>query len=510
MTDAARKRLSLSPIREGLVEEGEDRPFELGMLDLTLPCRRFVVEHKVAEVGKVSVTAEFLLRFVRAMGSCTEEVVQTFFGYSRREMAYVLNEVEEAAYVVRLDGRLSLTTMGHGLFRPGTEEPLIYDVERKTLRVGFDLISLAPADRRPLTFFEQRLPELPLRNLEQVSSATSKVPSSFRRFFREFAPRLDPTATARRALYSIDSVSAEERFSSLVRVRLVSSGLKPTHAEIDLSEWRTEYELSDREDVGRAVMEVVEQLGVARRADDPDAYRLLVELAPEYLKEWTRRDGLSVQRYYRHAFTSHGDIRTDRQTTPIVGSLFTAENARRLFEAASYGLRRTRHVAGGLFWAIPQIPLWGSTAILAEVLEQLRERLVRTNEDLMHRGPVDTVALTAGRSERWIQEAFNRDCQAEAAVFPSGFEMLLVPNAFVAATVHAPIGSQSGLPVPLGFVSFDERVVHRAMTLLRTNAGRFRLHDGMVRSLEIPPAANLASAAETPGAGSEGRDVMPG
>ena len=58
MTDVPRKRLSVNLVREGLVEEGEDRPLELSMLDLTLPCRRFVVEHKVAEVGKVSVTAE--------------------------------------------------------------------------------------------------------------------------------------------------------------------------------------------------------------------------------------------------------------------------------------------------------------------------------------------------------------------------------------------------------------------------------------------------------------------
>lgn len=475
MTDTPRSKLSVRPAREGLVEESEDAPLILLTLDLALPCRRFLVEHKVAEAGKVSVTAEFLLRLVRAMGSCTEEAVQAFFGYSRREMAFVLAEVEEAAYVVRSDGRLALTATGHSLFRPGTEEPLIYDVERKTTRAGFDLISLAPAEWRHISYFEQRLPELPLLNQAQVSSATQKVPTAFRRFFREFSPRTDATATARRTLYSIDSVSAEERFSSLVRVRLVSSGLKPTKAEIDLSEWRTEYELSDREEVGRAVMEVVERLDVARREDEADAYRILLELAPEYLKEWTRRDGLSVNRYYRHAFTNRGDIRADRQTTSIVGSLFTLENARRLFEAASYGLRRARRPAESFFWVVPNVPLWGSTSILAEAVETMIDRVTRNNEDLTHRRPVDAVALTTGRPEPWIQEAFTCSRQSEALVFPSGFEMLLVPGAFVAATVHAPIGAQSGLPVPLGLVSFDERVVERAMGLLRHSACRFGL-----------------------------------
>src|SRR3546814_661015 len=91
--------------RDTLVDDSEDGPLILGILDLSLPCRRFVVEHKVAEVGKISVTAEFLLRFVKALGSCSEEDAQTFFGYSRREMAYVLAEVEEADYVDRSEAR---------------------------------------------------------------------------------------------------------------------------------------------------------------------------------------------------------------------------------------------------------------------------------------------------------------------------------------------------------------------------------------------------------------------
>lgn len=500
MTDKPRTKLTIASQREGLVGESEDGPLQLATLDLTLPCRRFVVEHKVADVGKVSVTAEFVLRFVRAMGSCTEESVRSFFGYSQREMAYVLHEVEDADYIHRIEGRITLTPTGLSLFRPGIEEPLIYEVERKTARVGFDLISLAPAEKKFLSYFERDLPELPLADVEQVSSATEKVPSSFRRFFREFAPKIDPTSTARRALYSIDGVAAEERFSTLVRVRLVSSGLKPTLADIDLSDWKSDYELSDREAIARAVAELVERMIVARREDDGEAYQLLVQLAPEYLKEWTRRDGLSVQRFYRHAFTSHGDVRADRPTTPIIGSLFTMENARRLFEVASYGLRKTRHAAAAVYWVVPQVPLWGSTTIMAEAVDQFRERVTRTNEDLAVRQAVETIALTASRPERWIKEAFTREHGSEGRVFPGGFEMLLVPGAFVAATVHAPIGQQSGLSVPLGFTSFDPRVLARAAELLEVNAAAFKLGDTLKRNLvaSAPRSEVLESAEEQP------------
>lgn len=483
MTEKPQNPTAVGSVREGLIDESEDGPLNLATFDLSLPCRRFVVEHKIADVGKVSVTAEFLLRFVRAIGSCSEEAVQAFFGYSRREIAYVLHEVEDANYILRADGRITLTSVGLSLFRPGVEEPLIYEVERKTARIGFDLISLAPAEKKFLSYFERNLPELPLADAVQVSAATERVPSSFRRFFREFSHKIDPTSTVRRTLYSIDHVTADERFSTLVRVRLISTGLKPTIADIDLSEWKSDYDLSDREAVGRAVADMIERLAVSKRPDDIDAYQLLVDLAPEYLKEWTRRDGLNVQRYYRNAFTSHGDVRADRQTVPLVGSLFTMENTRRLFEVANYGLRKTRHAAAAIYWLVPQVPLWGSTCVMAEILEQLGERVTRTNEDLAVRSSVETVALVAGRSERWVRQAFSKEYTGEVKAFPAGLEFLLVPGAFVAVAVHSPIGPQTGPPVPLGFVSFDARVVARAGALLQTRADSFKLEEMLTRNL---------------------------
>lgn len=479
MSKAPRSKLSMRPQRETLVDDDEDGPFVLGILDLSLPCRRFVVEHKVAEVGKISVTAEFLLRFVKALGSCTEEVVQSFFGYSRREMAYVVAEVEEADYVDRADGRLTLTANGLGLFQPGSDDPLIFEVERKTARIGLDLISLAPADTRPPSVFELNLPELPLTDPAQVSSATEKVPTQFRRHFRELAPRMDAVAAARRSLYSIDAVSAEERFTNVVRVKLVSSGMKPMHAEIDLSDWRSDHELADREAVGRSVLQVIERLGRSRREDDVDAYRLLTELAPEYLHEWTRRDGLSIQRYYRHAFTSRGDVRADRQTTPIVGSLFTPDNARRLVEIANNGLRRTQHPSPALFWVVPQAPMWGGTSIMAEAVDQLRDLVSRAGDFRQ----VEATALIAGKPEPWIKHAFTSWRETQSPVFPSGFEMLLAPGGFVAAVVHAPVGAPSGIPVPLGFASFDPKTVERAMALLALQAPRFGLGEALTREL---------------------------
>lgn len=483
MSEAPRRKLTLRP-RGSLIDEADDGPLRLGMHDFTLPCRNFVVEHKVAEVGKVSITAEFLLRLLKAVGRCTEEEAAAFFGYNRPEMSYVLNEVQQADFVVRSEGRLSLTATGHALFRAGQDEPAIYEVERKTARVGFDLISLAPQERASLSLFEIKLPELPIQDPKRVAIATDLVPLSFRRFYGEIAPRTDPTTTVRRSLYSIDGVTAKERYSALVRVHVNSTGMRPTVGEIDLSDWRSEFERADRGAVATSAASMLEKLTISKRSDDPEAYGLLIELAPEYLKEYTRRDGLAVERFYRYAYASHGEVRSDRPTVPLVGSVFTLENARRLFEVVTYALRRKRRPPEAIFWIVPQLPLWGSTTVLPDILDHAVSRIDSVNQDLLAKQSVVTVALTATKPDRWVSTAFKLNYCAERRVFPSGFEMVLAPGIFTAALVHAPVGAQSGLAVPLGIVSFDENVVARATALLERVLMAYRPKDQLIRQLE--------------------------
>src|SRR3546814_14857595 len=91
------------------------------------------------------------------------------------------------------------------------------------------------------------------------------------------------------------------------------------------------------------------------------------------------------------------------------------------------------------------------------------------------------IALTAGKPERLFKRVFIDWKVSQSLVFPGGFEMLLAPCGFVAATVHAPIGAPSGVPVPLGFASFDPRIVDRAMAMLAGQAPRFGLDEALSR-----------------------------
>jgi hypothetical protein len=99
----------------------DDRPFELAVYDVLLPCRQFVVTHKVAELGRVSMTAEFLLRLLRSVDGMDETDFGTFFGFDSLERSYVIREAEESGYVARKNGQLWLTMTGRSLFRDGAD-----------------------------------------------------------------------------------------------------------------------------------------------------------------------------------------------------------------------------------------------------------------------------------------------------------------------------------------------------------------------------------------------------
>jgi hypothetical protein len=267
----------------------------------------------------------------------------------------------------------------------------------------------------------------------------------------------------KRSLYSVDTVTAGERFSSIVRVLAKSKVGRPGFPEPDLSAWRTGYELDDRVAVIERSAACLESLKVFRRLDDGDAYKCLVDVAPEFLDEFLRRGELNVERYFRETVSRAGEIRSDRPTVPVAGSLFTEGNVRRLFEALRYALERRKHRPQASFWLIPQVTGWGATRVLPDVLDQM-DRLIGINAGDEEEFPqTRSTAFLAGRPSRHLSEAFDMVIAGTGFIgVPLAIEMLVVPGLLAAVMVHAPIGAIETVPVPLGILSFDDRVVRRA------------------------------------------------
>jgi hypothetical protein len=284
------------------VPADEDRRVELGEFEALLPCRKYAIDYKIAVLGQVSPTLEFLLRLVKSVPGITDETAAAFFGYSRGEMAYVVEEALGPSYIDSRSGKFWITTAGESLFREGEKEPTIFSVESRGRSFGFDLLSPSPQQPRHLDSVEFSLPELPVPDPVATGQTAARISDRFRHFFLELAERQDREQPHRPDLYSIDRVVPQDRFQSPVRIRAYAQSSKPSIAEIDLSLWRPDHEVVERRETETAAARFIEDMKTsAKSLDAAVAYGKLIDFAPDFLQEYSTRAGLSVNRYWREA-----------------------------------------------------------------------------------------------------------------------------------------------------------------------------------------------------------------
>lgn len=483
------KRPTLRLKREDLVPPEEDRQIEIATYDLLLPCRRYDISYKVAVLGLATPTLEFLLRLVKAIPGVGEQDVLSFFGFSRRELEYVLNEAIVPGYLERNEGRLWLTSAGENLFSHSDDGPVIFSVEGRRGSYGFDLLAMAPERPKFLDKVEMALPDLRLEDHAAAGRASTKIPNSFRRFFRELGERKDREQVKKLDLYSVDDVTPADRFQIPVRIRLLSQASSPGIAEVDFRDWRPDHDLSDRPEIEQAAGRFLEELNMsANSVADGAAYQVLLDLAPEFLKEFTTRAGLSVNRYWREAVSRVGELRSDRKTIPIVGALVNQDNVERLLRLAEYGSRQVDSPPSIVLSVPPVVPYWGATAVLRDTVSVLRRKLVR-DETSMEDSDLKSVCLVAAKPAKYIEQSFDQVGSLSRLGHPPSLEFLVVPNVAACVLVHAPIGCSSGIAAPLGFASFDPEILGRVQDLLLETSVRHldssQLRDDVERALSV-------------------------
>lgn len=454
MTSSPRPKLSLPS-----VTSEPERAVDLDVIDGLLPCRWFRISYKVAEVGRFSLTSEFLLRLLRSVDRLPETEAAAFFGFTSSELAYVVDELVEPGYVEQREGRLSLTEAGRDLFVGDAGEPQLYKVEARNERYAFDLVSLAPAAPARTDAFEQALPELRLPTAEHASAASKAVPGAFRRHFTDLVRRKGATPHSQ-SIYSVDDVTAADRFSAptslVVRARTIQIG----SPEPDLGEQWTGYELDDRREIVEASAKLLGEVRQAPYFAGERAWSALADIAGPFLAEQTRDGRVRPERLYRQVLSRAGELRADRPTVPVLGTLFTDGNRDRLFEALKYALGPDGAPRPSLVhWLVPMRAHWGATRRLPQVLAGLRARL---GDD----GEVSSVAWSTDRAPWHLQRAFDAVIGCRAPEEGLGaFEALLVPGLVTAVSVHAVLGQTDSFPTALGIISFDPDVVRRTQEL---------------------------------------------
>ena len=469
------------------VEEDSELEVPITILDLLLPARRFRVHYKVAEVGQVSLTTEFLLRLVFSVDGISENNVAEFFGFDGDEMAFVLKDPEAKGFVRRERGRLYLTDAGYALFNDDQTRPQIYEVIKNQKVVGFDLISLALCERAGLSSFERALPELGIRNSDYVANTSKYVPERFRHFFGEINSKKSKELKdgVNRSLYSVDDVVSDERFFALVPVVVKANIRRPGEPEANLEGWMSAQDLSNRPEIFHSAAEFLDNLKVPRREEDNNAFDLLLQLAPEYLKEFETRKGFNASKFFKDIGRRAGEVRRDRITIGIVGSLYLPENTKRIISAIGHSNNRIEGEDNSYLWVYPGQNFWGASRALEGLSETLKsEGVVQVNQnELKERDPL---VIGCGKPPRHLKKHFDRIFdRPDNGSIPSSLEIMLIPQRFAAITVNTSVPETRGYPVPLGFISFDPAVVRRVHQYLSENLPKTLSEFGGKRNVDI-------------------------
>lgn len=114
-------------------------------------------------------------------------------------------------------------------------------------------------------------------------------------------------------------------------------------------------------------------------------YQLLTTWAPDFLREFIRRDGLAVERYFHAAAARAGELRSDRPTVPLLGTLFTPANNERLHNAVRYALERSANkpLIAEIQWIVPEVR-WGHTRVLPATLNSIERLLFQCLREILN------------------------------------------------------------------------------------------------------------------------------
>jgi hypothetical protein len=200
----------------------------------------------------------------------------------------------------------------------------------------------------------------------------------------------------------------------------------------------------------------------------------LTDIAEKYLEKFVRKDGFAANRFVEDAIGKAGELRIDRKTVPVVGSLFTKNNNKRLLSALEYGFKgKVDVVATNGLWLYPErySRRWGISRVLPKTIDAIAGEVKRRADSEETGFPM--LSVSGEEPPRHIKEAFDENRLLPLTTkMPLALEMLVVPDLVAAILVHAPLWEGEGIPVPVGIVSFDERIVASAERFLNEKLGK--------------------------------------
>src|SRR3546814_3433490 len=191
--------------------------------------------------------------------------------------------------------------------------------------------------------------------------------------------------------------------------------------------------------------------------------KTLALVGKEALSDFITGGAVRRDAFLREAVKRAGELRSDRPTVPIVGTLFTDANRERLRKALEYARPRVEPPPPPdiIVWQTPALSRWGATRRLPQTLEMIQPLTGDAGKE------PTALALAIDKASWHLVHSFDAVIGSRANDLGlASLEILLVPGHLAAIIIHTAVGQGDSYPVPLGIPRFGPAVVDRARALL--------------------------------------------
>lgn len=465
-----------------------------------LPVETFRVEAYIALDERLPVVTEFVLRLLRICGRASLPAFRDYFGFSDGEALAVIESLSRQGLLDVFDEEIYLSRFALERFEEaGGEYPRFSKVELKKDMVTFDLITFTP--------LRSVGAEIPSDNILKLNASDDALGHSIERARAAYRQRYPEIASMREdfreksfGVYSVEDVESKRRNYIPVPVSFALDQEGQVERKIDETfERAAPHELVQFVNE-QVTLSIPKTLSVGASALEEFIETFDLKLMRQYLTG--KKFDLNAYMMDVHVMRS---AKYPKGTDAVFGNLYLQENRERIttrIKDRREGKRRHGKLLTSLAWLAPNYSLWGRGEAFSEAVGAFASELQSDKSaDSLYvfayaeQGQEPEV-MNQLRVPQLKELHFSRPLAPDGMLMGGRLELLLYPAGFMMALYHMSIPGNTGLWVPIGFMSTRPKHLDTAHKLFRKamSGKRYGRRAKFSQKDLIPPANSFEEA----------------
>jgi hypothetical protein len=434
-----------------------DGPVVNEIVGMSLPTQRFSVTAAISERTQLSLTEEFVVRFVYLMGNARFIDIVTFFAFDKVEVEALISWMIRDGYLTSAGGTIRLGGRGiaaineapeYSSLNPSIVRP-IETVESLTLeRVAYSLVTFVRRPPYAALDLQKREPRFDVP--QEVARA---VDTHFSEWVRTWSDnRLRNSAEA---LFGVLDVRSEAHLATYAEATInLYVATESYRVELSIPQIQNLPETKSR----RALM--ASMRGFLEAAAAAPSTRLALPVLGLI-------DNGTLSQYYRMNQFDYARFIIDRRVDPEGTITFVGSCASGV--AKMLLLEMTANPRSPLLWLRPSDGFWGTSFAYSELFEKLSTLYAQVGGmRLIYAGSHAPVSARSAR-KRFIERGgpFTKLSCLPIIDNNIGLEIICEPGRWAMLILRGIDHEQeSGIPISVGFFSVDRRICESVERLL--------------------------------------------